>query len=313
MQQPRLRRPAALLAAVGALAVAATSRPALAQLVIDADLGTLSNEVRRLTGTTAGQANDVSTYGGPVPAGSTYNQGEFVYSFTLPTQQVLRVRQNTTNAQDGSNNDQILLTSTDASSAVGFVDESGALGLFDAGMYVLSVDAFTGGGGFTGSQAGPFDFDLSARDFAPPPSAPAELGGRATTRLEAGEVVFYRFEYDGSMAMFITAESTSDAGGPLDTELALFNSLGTLITTSDDRSPTNPTSGILVDANGLPSGTYFLAASASPTEFGDDFMAVSTSSLTGTLVVDGLTVIPEPAGAALLGLAGLAALRRRRA
>lgn len=139
----------------------------------------------------------------------------------------------------------------------------------------------------------------------------------------------YTFNTDGS---FNTA-----FGFDADTELGLWDSAGVLIDEDDDGSAVGLFSEITVN---LAPGEYFLGISEFNSDFEDGFLNVTDplevddvidvvlningvfagSQLIEDLGVDGtaetgffrVEVIPTPGAAGLLGLAGLAAVRRRR-
>ena len=127
-------------------------------------------------------------------------------------------------------------------------------------------------------------------------------------------------------------------GSGFDTELGLYDQAGVLITNNDDIDFDN---GITqssieteaIDFSGLGAGTYYLALGAFNTFYGGtDFDATTTATaggdwdlnIDGALALEGtladgevqfisFTIVPAPGAAALLGLAGFAGLRRRRA
>ncbi|GEM_PF-965811 len=119
--------------------------------------------------------------------------------------------------------------------------------------------------------------------------------------------------------------------GTNDTEIAVWDNNGAFLGTDDDGGTGNLSSLSLA---GLTNGTYYIAVGAFNSTFGAGWSATSTSIETGTTVVnvtngtDTLTgggalaaggiqwyciTIPTPSAAALLGMGGLMAARRRRA
>lgn len=116
-------------------------------------------------------------------------------------------------------------------------------------------------------------------------------------------------------------------GSDFDTELALYTADGTLIAEDDDGGDGLQS---LIDAGGLAVGDYILALGGFNSGFGDQFAfgggsegiynlnvngdsAFSGAHLGGTLTSFTFSVVvPAPGTAALAGLAGLVAVRRRR-
>ena len=273
-----------------------------------------------LSGTTVGAPNNVSSYS-PGLGTFQYAGGEVVYQFTLAGPSTVSLAQNTSNAVDGADLDHILLSSTSADTVVGFVDESDSFGGFAAGTYFLSVDTFSGdtAGNFPPSAEGPFNFDLTASAIVGPAATPTNIGGSLTSSLAAGEVQFYQFTAPNGAFTIDTEGSTlftATGTASNDTELGVYDSLGNLVALDDDDG-----TGLLslltfgpgaADGELVAGDTYFLAAGAFNTTFGANFGATSTSTRTGTLNINGLTVVPEPASLATLGMAGLGLLARRR-
>lgn len=116
-----------------------------------------------------------------------------------------------------------------------------------------------------------------------------------------------------------------------DTEIGLYDALGTLLTSDDDdgsgnlsqltyglTSPTR-TIGTSVGGNGrdgsLAAGTYYVAAGGFNTTFSNGFTATTTSTNTTDKIVVNLrtNVVPEPTGLAFLalGATGLLLVRRK--
>lgn len=173
---------------------------------------------------------------------------------------------------------------------------------------------------------------------APPPPA-TDLGSIAPTNgyithkdpLVAGGINWYKFTTTGAISSpnWLIGETLGSmlTGGTTanDTEIALFDSTGTLLVSNDDIAfPANPESRIWVGATppaqtpaggtagpaSLAAGTYYVAVGGYNSAFASGFSASSTSLETGSLVVTLRT--PEPATMALLVFGSLALVRRRR-
>jgi len=166
-----------------------------------------------------------------------------------------------------------------------------------------------------------FDF----YDFAPVgPPANTYVGVNPNTTetgpLNLAEVTWYSFDVTGGAGAqpwsIDTLGSTNTGGsfGDDDTELGLFDSAGNLIASNDDEDFGAGILTSLLDSatvGALADGTYYVAVGSFNTEYGANFDATSTSTAVGTNVVN-FNFVPAPASAALLGLGGLAAIRRRR-
>ena len=172
--------------------------------------------------------------------------------------------------------------------------------VLSAGDYTVSIREGTPG------QTYGLTFDIGV--FTPPPPPPAtsvvlDSAGSVSGTLAASEVLFYEFDYDGLGGTIDTFGTT------FDTELGLYNVNGSVVASNDDAGGLQSEIGL----DGLDAGTYYLALGGFNTVFGGSFDAVSTSTTnTGPFVINGI-VVPEPTSLALVGLGGLAALRRRRA
>ncbi len=181
-------------------------------------------------------------------------------------------------------------------------------------LYFLAAQTF-GGSGATWSN---IHITLGDAVVTPPASTATTLGGSLSAPLAAAGVDWYSFTYSGTGALHLdTAGSTltaSTLGDPNDTEIGLYSATGSLVGTNDD---VNFTGGVLTSAldfasGALPAGTYYLAVGGFNTNFATSaFGVTSTAIQSGTIVVNGLQVVPEPASLAVAGLAGLVIRRRR--
>ncbi len=146
--------------------------------------------------------------------------------------------------------------------------------------------------------------------------------------LNPGEVVWYMFTIGTVDYIDIT---TNDSMGVTDSELGLYSDLGDLIATDDDDGigllstlSFGTGSGLTLGdswnlggdgiANGedgpLGPGTYYLAFGGYNTTYNaTNWDVTSTSNQTGDYTIT--FYVPEPSAIALLGFAGLLALRRR--
>ena len=171
-------------------------------------------------------------------------------------------------------------------------------GVLGPGDYAISLFEPTPGQSYT------FAFDLEA--FVPgvtaPGAAPAELGGSIDGVVGPGEVSFYESDYDGSGGTL-----TASAGYTL--ELALFDADGFLVAQNTNQFDDSGE----IPLDGLAAGTYFAAFSGEEVGYATGFSAVSNSGTvnSGAFTLDGLTVVPEPAGLTLLAVGGLDLIRRR--
>ncbi len=109
--------------------------------------------------------------------------------------------------------------------------------------------------------------------------------------------------------------------GDNDTEIALYDHYGVLVYTNDniDLAGGELESRIITGDDVLPAGTYYLAVTAFDATVGISNFGFANNSPytdhsfgTGPIQVN-ITVVPAPATAALVGLGGLVAGRRRRA
>lgn len=107
-----------------------------------------------------------------------------------------------------------------------------------------------------------------------------------------GEVYWVEVIYDGNCDALVMDTGDSTTTGTLDTEIGLYDSNGNLIGSNDDFTGISPFS--LFRANALPAGTYYIAASAFNTTFGQPFNVTTTDATdTGTLVFNVYTEVPN--------------------
>ncbi|MFI4872758.1 MAG: PEP-CTERM sorting domain-containing protein [Phycisphaerales bacterium JB061] len=166
-----------------------------------------------------------------------------------------------------------------------------------------------------------FDF----YDFVPVgPPANTYVGDNPSTSvsgpLNAAEVTWYSFDVSGgagALPWSIDTLGSTNTGGAFaddDTELGLYDAAGNVIATNDDEDFGAGILTSLIDSStvgALADGTYYVAVGSFNTVYNANFDATSDSTATGTNVVN-FNFVPAPASAALLGLGGLAAIRRRR-
>jgi len=162
-------------------------------------------------------------------------------------------------------------------------------------------------------------------DFAaPPPPASTFIGVNPSTtvvdEILPSEVLWYSFDVTGGAGAqpwsIDTLGSTNTGGsfGDDDTELGLYDADGNLIASNDDEDFGAGILTSLIDSNtvgNLADGTYYIAVGNFNTVYGAGFAADSTSTAQGTSVLN-VNFVPAPSSVALLGLGGLAAIRRRR-
>ncbi|MEL6330710.1 MAG: DVUA0089 family protein [Planctomycetota bacterium] len=192
------------------------------------------------------------------------------------------------------------------------------LGLWDTAGSLLSLDD-DGGPGLTSQislpnlEAGEYFFSVSGWDtqFSPGFSADTDIfsdGGTAAGSVNSipfsttitpgdfaainGEVQFYRFEIsptdvDLAIPLGIVADSNmtfsiDTAGSSFDTEIGLWDAVGTLLASNDDR----PGGGVTSELSGqmLAPGTYFLAVAGFDSSFSSNFDVIrGPGSVGGTI------------------------------
>ena len=294
-----------------ALAVlAAGYSQAFAALVVDLDLGLLDVGETSIAGqVTAGPAGNAIAYSSPF---QNYSGGEVVFEFAI--EQALEVSLTSSAFGDGGDPDAFLLNSLDVveGQASGFIATAyldGALGstqgfgLLDPGTYYLSVEDWAGG-------APTFEYTLGINEFVVNTPTAADLG-----------VI-------GDDASVIALDTFGSEVG--DTELGIYDAVGTLIGLNDDAGGGTFQSAIAFGA--LPEGTYYVAAGAYNSVFGSNFEVVGGTSEGGGIFLNtgeggpqgaaeiapgevawfSFGIVPEPSSMSLIALAGLTLLGRRR-
>ncbi len=289
---------------VAFLGAALLATPALADLTVNMDLGTLGAGVLNLAGDTTGLVNNCDYYDG---AATWLESGpEYVYEFAIASDMTVDMVQNLTGSPDLDHFVlDSLVTTWDgtynrSANAVGFVDESSSFGMLAAGTYYLSVDGYSGAEGL-------YDFDLTFTEFVPPepPVALAvNLPYDAAQNIAAADDVLW-FSFDASADPMDIWTEGADPSPIGDTEIGLYDSLGNLVANNDDGGPAGGYySGLMGQT--LDPGTYYLAVGGYNTSFSDGW-AVDGGTATGDLM---LHITPEPASLLLLAIGALA-LRRR--
>ncbi|MCA9272493.1 MAG: PEP-CTERM sorting domain-containing protein [Phycisphaerales bacterium] len=213
-----------------------------------------------------------------------------------------------------------------------------------AGTVAVGPNTITGGGGLWGNDVvGTWNFEFFESfddagidatwtnvnfdfyDFAPvgPPASTfvgANPNNMQVEPIGQSEVLWYSFDLtDGAGALpwsISTAGSTNTGGsfGDDDTEIGLYDAAGNLIATNDDEDfGAGILTSLLDDSTvgALADGTYYVAVGNFNTVYNAGFDATSTSTAEGTSKVT-FSFVPAPSSVALLGLGGLAAIRRRR-
>jgi len=300
--------------------------------------GTVSAQTLQFSAGAAGPFNSAGAFG---DAGN----GSFTYNYAGPAFAVgdIVFTGNLTDGGVGTWGSEAAVALTNPGGVVGQV----ALGSGQtfAGTVAVGPNAISGGGVLWGNDVvGNWTFEFFETfddapgadaiwdnvnfdffDFAaPPPPASTYVGVNPNTTetgpLNLAEVTWYSFDVSGGAGAqpwsIDTLGSTNTGGsfGDDDTELGLFDAAGNLIASNDDEDFGAGILTSLLDSNtvgSLADGTYYIAVGAFNTVYGPGFDATSTSTSTGTNVVN-FNFVPAPASAALLGLGGLAAIRRRR-
>jgi hypothetical protein len=282
-----------LFALFALITLAVHSLPsANADLVVTEDLGVLAAaSSTAISGDTAAGANNCDTY---TAAGGINTWGnEIVFQFTI--NETMRI--DITSVALGGDPDVFILNTLETEvNAAGLIDSAGALnlalldgapprnatlGLFRPGTYYISVDSFGGDATFT------YNLIATAGDF---PDEVTELGVIAEAN----------------------APFTIDTiGNTIDTELGVWNALGTFLFSNDDAPRFFDGDGFVdiyqsqISFTGLSAGTYYVAAGSWNTLWTGSFTFVGGSE-GGTLTFNyGPTpadvVAPTPAENSVTG------------
>jgi len=183
-------------------------------------------------------------------------------------------------------------------------------------------------GGDTAVDANWTNFSWNLNAFVPlaPPTS-TNLGTLAAGGMVMGQnpyvsntVQWYRVTLPAAIPagelFSVSTFGNTLAGGQFgneDTQIAVFNSLGNLIGSNDDFG--GSLASYYSTTAGVAAGDYYIAASAFSLASGSGFSATANDSVPAGGVITGdikITIIPAPGAAALLGLGGLLAARRRR-
>ena len=181
---------------------------------------------------------------------------------------------------------------------------------------------------FSGANANWANVRITLNTYVPPtpPAGAIDLGNlsvggmlMANTPYVSNTVQWYKVNVPiaipgGDLFRANTFGNTLIGGqfGAGDTEIALYNSAGTVIGNNDDAFGTLSSD---IQVNGLAAGIYYIAASAYNLNPSNGFVATATDAVPTGGVITGnikLTITPAPGAVALLGLGGLVAGRRRR-
>ena len=278
-------------AALGLLATAARSA-----LVVNVDLGTISSGSVNLTGTTVGGVNNANNYTNTTE--TLFWGSEYVYQFTTTARAALSITSDDPNAV--IDNDFFLLSGTGTTPRgainVGMtlgslVEIRGGFGIFEPGTYYLSIDAYAGGVSTAPGNVGPFNAVLTVAPVVAPAALRATPGGSIAATLSEAQVLWFSFHHPGGAFTVDTIGST--IGPERDTELFLFDSIGELAGANDDIDFNGGVRLSRINIPNLAAGTYYLSASGWNTDGADGFSVVSTSTETGPLLINGLTLVPD--------------------
>lgn len=194
---------------------------------------------------------------------------------------------------------------------------------------VLAIAALAAAAGTAAAQPGTFtDLGVLSGDTF------------SSGMFDVDQVAWYRFEIagDASGAAYLDITSNDstdvDGGGAADTEIGLFDNAGNVVGDNDDDGiglnsvlTYGAGSGLMLGdsfnlggdgiANGengpLSAGVYWLAIGEFSTNFDDGWTILDAGDEAVNYQVSIYTnIVPAPASMALLGLGGIAAIRRRR-
>lgn len=295
--------------AVAIVALTGLAGAAQAQLTVDTNLGSLGiGSSTNIVGTSIGGTQIADLYASAY-LGQNWIYGfdatlsERVYEFTLTSDSRISITNNE-GIFVGADNDHYLLRSLGVSggfaSAIGFIDEEGAIGNYRAGTYYLAVDTY----GLGGNVDGAFDIDLNI----------SAITAVAPNAIDLGVV--------GNAG---DALSFNTIGSDYDTEIAIYDDMGNLLAANDDAVGTQSE----IAGDSVAEGVYYIAVGGFNSIFDIDFgatggdeagnllLAAGSASFSGTTSAGEIswftvTVIPTPASMALLGLGAVAGVRRRR-